>query len=168
GEVSRIGGIFFEPGKTFEDIARRPTWVVPMVLMIVVVLVLIALFAQHVGWERAVRHQFETNPRLMQLPADQRERQMQMQIRFSGVGAYVGVILGIPIVDLIWAGLLLGIVKGIMGAQVRYKQAFAVVAWAGLPGIISTILAIIVMFLKNPDDFNLQNPLVFNPGALMD
>jgi len=132
------------------------------------VLVLIALFAQHVGWERAVRHQFETNPRLMQLPADQRERQMQMQIRFSGVGAYVGVILGIPIVDLIWAGLLLGIVKGIMGAQVRYKQAFAVVAWAGLPGIISTILAIIVMFLKNPDDFNLQNPLVFNPGALMD
>ena len=74
GEISRIAGVFFEPGKTFADIARRPTWVVPMVLMIVVVLVLIALFAQHVGWERAVRHQFETNPRLMQLPADQRER----------------------------------------------------------------------------------------------
>jgi hypothetical protein len=38
----------------------------------------------------------------------------------------------------------------------------------GIVGLISTALAIAVMFMKNPDDFNLQNPLVFNPGALMD
>ena len=30
------------------------------------------------------------------------------------------------------------------------------------------LLAIAVMFMKPPDDFNLQNPLVFNPGAFMD
>lgn len=168
GEASRIAGIFFEPGKTFDDIARRPTWVVPMVLLIAAVLLLMALFAQHVGWERMIRHQYETNPRLMQMPADQRERAMQMQIRFSGVGGYAGVLLGIPIVDLVWAAVLLGIVKGMMGAPVRYKQVFSVVAWAALPGVISTILTIVVMFLRNPDDFNLQNPLVFNPGAMMD
>jgi hypothetical protein len=93
---------------------------------------------------------------------------MQMQIRFSGVGAYAGVILGVPIVDLVWAALLFGIVKGIMGAQVRYKQVFSTVVWAGMPGLIFTVLVIVVMFLKPPDDFNLQNPLVFNPGAFMD
>jgi hypothetical protein len=168
GEFSRVAGIFFEPGKTYEDIARRPTWLVPMVLLIAVVLLLMLLFAQHVGWERMIRHEYETNPRLMQMPADQRERAMQMQIRFSGVGAYATVLLGIPIVNLAWAALLLGIVKGIMAAPVRYKQVLAVVAWAGLPGIISSLLTILVMFLKSPDDFNLKNPLVFNPGALMD
>ncbi|MBS1857618.1 MAG: hypothetical protein JST11_19775, partial [Acidobacteria bacterium] len=52
GEAARIGGIFFEPGKTFEDIARRPTWLVPMALVIVVVMVMLALFSQRVGWER--------------------------------------------------------------------------------------------------------------------
>ena len=168
GEASRIAGILFEPGKTFEDIARRPSWIVPMVLVIAVVLVMLALFSQRVGWERAIRQQFQTNPRMAQMAPEQREQAMQMQLRFAPVVSYVGVILGVPIVDLIWAGVLLGIVKGIMAAQVRFKQVFSVVTWAGMPGLISTVLTIIVMFLKNPDDFNLQNPLVFNPGALMD
>jgi Yip1 domain len=167
-DAGRIPGVLFEPGKTFEDIARRPTYLVPMALLIATVLLMLALFAQHVGWERSIRHQFETNPRLAQMDPEQRQKAMDMQIRFSGVGSYAGVLLGIPIVDLIWAALLLGIVKGIMGAPVRFKQVFAVIAWTGIVGLISTALAIVVMFLKNPDDFNLQNPLVFNPGALMD
>jgi hypothetical protein len=30
------------------------------------------------------------------------------------------------------------------------------------------ILTIVVMFLKNPDEFNIQNPLAFNPAAFLD
>ena len=37
-----------------------------------------------------------------------------------------------------------------------------------MPGVIFTVLAIAVMFMKPPDDFNMQNPLMFNPGAFMD
>jgi len=168
GEASRIAGIFFEPVKTFEDIARRPTWVVPLVLVILCVLTMMFLYSQRVGWERMIRQQFETNPRLSQMAPEQRAQAMEMQLKFASVGGYAGAILGVPIVDLVWALLLLGIVKGIMGAPVRFKQVFAVVVWAGITGLVSLVLMIIVMFLKNPDDFNLQNPLVFNPGAMMD
>ncbi len=168
GEAARIPSIFFEPGKTFEDIARRPTWLTPMALVIAAVLILLALYSQRVGWERGIRHQFETNPRLAQMDPAQREQALQMQLRFAPVGSYVGVCIGIPLVDLLLAAILLGIVKGIMAAPVRFKQVFAVITWAGLPGLISTILAVVVMYLKPPDDFNLQNPLVFNPGAFMD
>jgi len=167
-EGARIAGVFFEPGKTFEDIARRPTWVVPMVLLIVLVVVLMALFSQRVGWERMIRHQFELSSRAAQMDAEARERAIQMQARFTPPFAYGGAILGIPIVDLVWAALLFGIVKGLMSATVRYKQVFCAICWAGMPGLISTILAMVVLFLKNPDDYNLQNPLVFNPGAFMD
>jgi hypothetical protein len=45
---------------------------------------------------------------------------------------------------------------------------FAIIWYASLPGVIMALLAIAVMFMKAPDDFNLQNPLVFNPGAFMD
>jgi hypothetical protein len=55
-----------------------------------------------------------------------------------------------------------------MSAPVRFKQVFAALCWSSLPGVISGILAIVVMFLKSPDDFNLANPLVFNPAAFMD
>jgi hypothetical protein len=74
----------------------------------------------------------------------------------------------VPIYYLIVGGMLLGIVRGIMSAPVRFKQVFAIMCYASLPGLIFTVLAITVMLLKNPDDFNLQNPLVFNPGAFMD
>jgi hypothetical protein len=55
-----------------------------------------------------------------------------------------------------------------MSAGLRYKQVFAVVCFAGLPMIVKHILSIVVMFLKNPDDFNVQNPLAFNFAAFMD
>ena len=78
------------------------------------------------------------------------------------------ILVGVPLGTLIWAAVLLGIVKGMMSAQVRLKQVFAIMWYSSLPSVIMTLLAIAVMFLKPPDDFNLQNPLVFNPGAFMD
>jgi hypothetical protein len=167
-EISRITGVFFEPSKAFEDIAARPSFWVPLILIIVVSLVYMFLFAQHVGWERMVRHQFEISSRAQQMTPEQREQAIQMQSRFGPAFAYGGVLLGIPISYLIWAAILLGIVKGIMSAPVTFKQAYAAVVYGSLPGVIMAILAIAVMFMKNPDDFNLQNPLVFNPGAFMD
>jgi hypothetical protein len=55
-----------------------------------------------------------------------------------------------------------------IGAPLQFKQMFAISAYAMLPGLLFTILAIVVMFLKNPEDFNLQNPLFFNIGAAME
>jgi len=59
GEGSRLMGVFFEPAKTFKDIAERPSFWAPLILVIVVSLVLMVLFGQHVGWERMIRHQTE-------------------------------------------------------------------------------------------------------------
>jgi hypothetical protein len=168
GEASRLTGVFFEPSKTFEDIAARPGFWVPLILIIVVAIAYLALFAQHVGWERMIRHQFEISSRAQQMTPDQREQAISMQLRFAPIFGYVGILLGVPITYAIWAAILLGIVKGIMSAPVKFKQAFAVVVYGCLPGVLFTLLAIAVMFMKNPDDFNLQNPLVFNPGAFLD
>jgi hypothetical protein len=168
GEGSRLTGVFFEPAKTFEDVAARPGFWAPLILVIVVSLVYMALFGQHVGWERMIRHQTETSARAAQQPPEQREAGIQMAVKIAPIAGYVGVLVGIPLVWLIWSAVLLGIVKGMMSAQVRLKQVFAILCYAGLPGVIMALLAIAVMFMKPPDDFNLQNPLVFNPGAFMD
>jgi len=168
GELSRLTGIIFEPGKTYEDIARRPTWLVPMLLVIVVSCVYIGLFTQHVGWERFMRQQIESSSRSQQLSPEQKEQAIAMQAKLGPVFGYAGVILGTPIYDLVCAGVLLGIVGGIMSAPVKFKQVFAVMCYSAMPMIISSVLAIAVMFLKNPNDFDLQNPTMFNLGAFMD
>jgi hypothetical protein len=168
GEFSRVTGVFFEPEKTFEDIARRPTFIVPMLLVILFAVVYSMQIGQRVGWERIARHQLEMSSRAQQLTPEQRESQVAISVKISRVAQYLGPILGVPIYDLVIAGVLLGIVAGIMSAPVKFKQVFAAVAWAGLPGILFSVLAIVVIFIKNPDDFNLSNPLAFNPGAFMD
>jgi hypothetical protein len=115
-----------------------------------------------------MRHNMELSSRAAQMTPEQRENQIQMGSKFAPVFGYLAVVVGVPLVFVVWSAVLLGIVKGIMSAQIRFKQVFAILCYAGLPGVIFTVLAIAVMFLKSPDDFNMQNPLVFNPGAFLD
>src|ERR1017187_8987801 len=147
GEGSRLTGVFFEPAKTFADVAARPNFWAPLILIIVVSLAYMVLFGQHVGWERMIRHQTETSSRAAQQTPEQREAGIQMGVKFAPVMTYVVILLGVPLGTLIWAAVLLGIVKGMMSAQVRLKQVFAIIWYASLPGVIMALLAIAVMFM---------------------
>jgi hypothetical protein len=168
GEISRLVGVFFEPAKTFRDIAQRPSWIVPMILVILAVIGVTTTMSQRIGWERIFRHQNETNSRYQQMPPEQREQTLAIQMKFAAVGGYAGAIIGVPIYDVVVAAVLLGIAGGLMGGGMRFKQVFAIVCYSGMPGVVSAILTIVVIFLKNPDDFNMQNPLAFNVGAFLD
>jgi hypothetical protein len=167
GEFSRIVGVFFEPARTFRDIAERPTWLVPLVLVILAVIGVSTAMSQRIGWERIFRHQMETNSRYQQMTQEQREQTLALQMKFASVGAYAAAVI-VPVYDVVVAAVLLGIAGGLMGGGMRFKQVFATVCWAGMPGLISAILTTVVIFLKNPDDFNVQNPIAFNLGAFLD
>jgi hypothetical protein len=171
GEFSRIMGVFLEPTKAFADIARRPSWFVPLLLTILAGVAYYTAFGQHVTWQRFLQHQMDTNPkvaeRMAQIPPEQRASSMAMQAKFAGIGYDVAIVIFTPLALLISAAIVMGIANAI-GAGIKFKQVFAVMAYAGLPIIIKHALSIVVMFLKNPDDFNLINPLAFNPAAFMD
>jgi len=166
-EFSRIVGVFFEPSKTFRDIAQRPSWIVPMILIIVANIGFATTLAQRVGWDRIIQQQNQASSRLQQAPPEQREQGLALQRKILPISFYGGAILGAPIFNVIIAAVLLGM-TALMAAGLRFKQVFAAAIWAGLPRVLSATLTIVVVFLKNPDEFNLRNPLAFNAGAFMD
>jgi hypothetical protein len=125
-------------------------------------------FTQHVGWPRFFQQAMEQSPKMLKMPPEQRENMLAMQIKMGPAIGYAGAILGFPIGTLIVAGILLGIFNVMLSAQLKFAQVFAVNCYAGLVGLIKGALTLVVIFLKNPDDFNLKNPLMFNPGAFMD
>src|SRR5579862_712938 len=125
GEVGRITGVFFDPKKAFADIAARPTWIVPVVLVIIFYLAFMYCFTTHVGWERSMRQAMETNTRMQQMDAQQRETIIQSQIKYAPIGAYVVGSIAIPVVALIVAGVLLLMCK-MMGASLTYRQMFGI------------------------------------------
>jgi hypothetical protein len=167
-ELSRLSGIFFEPQRAFTDIARCPRWIVPLLLIVVAALAYTFTFTQHIGWARFMRQTMEGNARMAQPTPEQRDKAIETQARFAPIMGYVGVVVGIPAYSAIAAGVLLLVFNAVLSAQLKFKQVFAIMCYSGLPGLLFTLLAIGVMFLKNPDDFNLRNPLMFNPGAFMD
>ncbi|PWU00598.1 MAG: hypothetical protein C5B51_24870 [Terriglobia bacterium] len=168
-EVSRLTGVFFEPGKTFADIAQRPRWLVPLVIGILFSVGYLYAFSTRIGWESYMHRVMDNNPRVQQLPPEQRQRILDTQLKFVPISSMVSVVVGAPVMLLLWAGIALGIVKGLLGAPIRFKQAFAALCYAGLPRILYSVLATIVMFLtKDPENFDVQNGFFSNPGALMD
>ncbi len=167
--ASRLVGVFFEPAKTFEDIAARPGWLLPLALMILSALAFTFAAGQRIGFDRLVDQQMQG--RLAQMSADQRvqaERGIEMQKKFAPVGWYGGSVFAPPIIALVCSAVLLGIVAGVLSAPVKFKQVLSIFCYSAMPSLISVALTIVVMYLKPPDDFNLRNPLAFNPAAFLD
>jgi hypothetical protein len=166
-ELSRLAGVFFEPKKAFADIAARPRWIFPLLLMIIAGIGITTLYSQKGVMRIAAEQQMANNPQIQQLPADQRALAMERGMKIGTIVGYCIPIL-IPVFYLIMALVLWAIVSGILSAPVRFGQVFAIVTYAQMPGLLMSILTVVVLQLKGAADFNLQNPLVFNPGAFMD
>lgn len=166
GTFSRIAGVFFEPAKTFEDIGQRPNWLPPLLLIVVCTIAFTFLLGQHVGWDHIVRQQVENSSRAAQLTPEQREAQIAVGARMAPIFGYAPIVF-IPVSYLVIAGVVLAM-TAMMSAGLKFKQVFAVVCYSALPGIVYVGLCIMVMFLKDPDKFNVQNPLMFNAGSFMD
>lgn len=168
-ELSRLVGVFFEPKKAFADIAQRPRWFVPFLITVVFSAGYLYAFTTHIGWEPYLHRIMDTNARVQQLPAEQRQNVFTLYLRILPIFGYVAAIVGVLIPYLLGSAIVVGIIKGLMGVPIRFKQAFASYAYGALPNIIYSALATVVVFVtRNPDDFNPQNGFVSNPAAFMD
>ncbi|HUJ24249.1 MAG TPA: Yip1 family protein [Bryobacteraceae bacterium] len=167
-ELGRLTGVIWSPGEAFRDIIARPRWWPPLVLIAVLSLAFTYTFTQHVGWERFMRQQIETNSRTQNMPADQRDQIIAQQAKFAPVISYVFSVIGIPIMALITASVFLFIFKTLLNADLSFKKAYAITCYAMLPLVLSTVMALAVMLMKNPEDFDLNYPTLTNIGAFMD
>jgi len=167
-EAGRLAGIFWEPKPVFQDLAARPRFWVPLIILTILSAVYIVSFSRVVGFESMIQRQLEASPRTAQLPPEQRARAIQVGMSFAVPAAYAGAVLGVAIASLVIAGILLGCFNLLGGAKLRYRQAFSITCYSFLPSGLASILAMVVMSLKDPADFDLQHPLPLNVGAFLD
>lgn len=166
--VGRLVNVIVEPKRAFADIVARPGWWVPMILLAVLSVVFMAAFSSRVGWERYMRHQFETNKQTQNMPVEQRENLVQTQAKYAGpFGTGMAVVM-IPVSMLVISGVMVFMFTTVLGGSVNFKQTLGVVSHSMVPGLISTPLILAVMYMKDPSDFDLNNPAGFNLGFYMD
>jgi len=90
---SRIFGVLFSPKATFESIARRPTWLVPVILLCIVELCIIGVFSRRVGWRGLIEKQMANSSQFQQLSPAQQQNQIEVALRYAPAFGYVEVIL---------------------------------------------------------------------------
>jgi len=167
GALGRIFGALFSPKETFSDIAQHPTWLAPVVLLTLISLSITLLFNQRVGWERFMEKQFAQSPRTAEMTAEQKQQAISRAVPIArGIG-YVSGTVGQLIFSLILAGIFLGAFNLMAGAGLRFKTSLGVTTHSLMPGVVSGVLGVIILMVKDPDDIDLQNLVASNPGALL-
>ena len=171
-EMQRLVDTFIAPSKTFTDLRRSASWWAPFLISAMVSVLFVYVVDQKVGFSKVVENQLRTRPkqaeRIESLPADQREKTMRQQVAVTKWFSY-----GFAAVILIWnaivAAVLLATLKFALSAEIKYKTLFALVIYAGLPGILKALLAVLSLVAGvSGDAFTFQNPVATNPGYFID
>ena len=100
-EWSRLMGVFFSPVTTFQDIARKPTWVLPLVVVIAAFVVSTALVMPHFDWDRTIREGIEQSGQ--HVDEEQVGKIVPYYERVGPVIGYGGALLWAPVVSLVAA-----------------------------------------------------------------
>jgi hypothetical protein len=159
--------VLFSPKPTFEDIARKPTWLLPVLLLAILGAVVAVGINQKMNWREYMSQQIEKSPAGAQLSTDQKQQRIEAGAKFAPISAYV---FGIPapvIVVLVVALIMWGAYNLLGGANLNYKTALAIVAHAYVPLIIGNVLFLIVLFLKPYGTLDLDNPVATNLAAFL-
>ena len=139
--VARLSGVFFSPVATLESIARRPTWVAPLLLWTALSVAVTAVLLPKIDYEQLIRQAMQSRGR--SIPEDRMASIVQQQKKIGGVFGWVAGVASPTVVSLLAAVVIWGAFKA-FGWDSRLSQAFGVTTHAFLPGVLK---AAFVLFL---------------------
>jgi len=165
--VGRITGVFFSPKATFEDIVRKPTWVLPVVLLTLFSLGVSFAINQRINWREFMSQQIEKSPQAASMSAEQKEQRIEGGAKFSPPFTYAIGLLG-PIIGMLVVALVMwGAYNLLGGANTDFGTSFAITAHAFMTGLLSSLLFIVVLYLKPYGTVDLENPVATNLAAIL-
>ncbi len=142
GFFEKLAGIFISPRETFETLDRKPTWLVPFLIITAVVLVMTVL-TRDIGMQDMMAR-FEASD----MPQEQIDRiveQSQGPVRYIQMAA-------IPLFMIaawcFFAGILLFTGNTILGGKSTFKKMLSMVSWASLIGVLSSVIHTALIITK--------------------
>ena len=165
--ISRVFGVLFSPQKTFEDIVRKPGWVVPIALLTVLSIAVSFGLNQRVNWREFIGQQIEKSPQASQLSAEQKDQRIEAGAKFAPISTYAIGVLGPILGALIIALIMWGAYSLFGGISTNFSTALAITSHAFMTGLISSPLFLLVIYLKAPGTIDLENPVATNLAAVL-
>lgn len=154
-EVSTLGNIFIEPGRTFDDLRRKPRFIAATLIMVV----LITAFSFGVYYkvgdagmrEFAAQQMDKQNPNMTK---EQREQSLDIGMAIGTVVRFA-----LPVILIIFfliGGLIYWVGSKAFGGSGGFLQAFSTWIYGSFPpAVVSMVGNFIALALKNPEDIDI-------------
>jgi hypothetical protein len=165
--VGRIFGVIFSPKPTFESIAQKPTWIVPLIVLTLLSIGVSSILAARADWREVVREQLDKSGRLDKIPQEKREDTISGGAVFAKYITYTAGFVGPAIGALISTAIYLVAFNVILGAGLKFKTSFSIVSYASVPSGLRAILGSVILLLKDPSTINPNNFVASNIAAFL-
>ena len=165
--ISRIFGVLFSSKATFQSIAQRPTWLAPVIVMCVLFLAVVGIFGHRGGWPSYIQKQLAANARVQQMTPEQQQQALETSLKITKPIAYAEGFIIPPLLVVIVAAVFLGVFNGLAGAKLSYKTSMGITAHAWMANIVSGLLGVFIVSVKDPATIDLQNIVASNAGAFL-
>jgi hypothetical protein len=173
-EVATIANIFFEPGRTFEDLRRKPRWIVGSLIIVLFVTAYgFGLYYKvgEAGMRRFMVEQIDKSPQTQSLSREQKSDAVDLQMKIQNYARYA--IPVIVVVILFIGGLLYFLGTKAFGGSGGFWHSMSVWVYSSIPPTVLGMLgSFIVMAIKSADEIEIgasQRGLVHaNPSLLLD
>lgn len=164
----RIAGVFFTPADTFADIARKPNFLVPLLLIIAIGYISTFLVMPRVDWESVRAQQVEA---LRKQSPNATESDLEPGLKvaqaISKVAMYVS-----PLLAVIWYLIVAVVLFGafrLMGGEGTFPQAFSATLYAWFPLVLfGIILTVVILVQGSFDPMTMATAVKSNPAFLVD
>jgi hypothetical protein len=140
---ARMAGVFFSPIETFASIARKPDWVVPLIVLLIISIASSIVFAQRVDFMAAARQQMEARK---DISPEQMERGLKVAGAIGKTFTYFSPLIAVIVWVIVAAVLLLS--SRLFGGEGDFKQAFSTTLYGWLPDVVKGIVLTIVIAVK--------------------
>lgn len=159
----RIVGVFVNPVETFRSIAKKPDWVVPLLVIIVFSIVSAFLIGDQLDLEGTIREQMSGSA----LSEQQREAAVEGGVKVAKFMSYMGAVF-LPLMILIIAAVMM-LGHKLMGGAGTFAQYFSTTVYAWFPQtLLSLILTVILMFSEPMTVNTMLTAAYSNPAFLLE
>ena len=166
--LQRIAGVLFAPAETFQDIARKPNILGPMLIIVLLGYISTFFIVQRMDWNAVSEAQMEAMKK--QNPNMSQEDIARVEKMTSAMGKVVGWIS--PLMGVVWYVILAGVlllVFRMMGGEGNFQQALSTTLYAWMPLLIfGLILTIVIIARGTVDPTQMATVLKSNPAFLVD
>ena len=167
---SRLIGVYFSPGETFAEIGRHPSFVVPLLVLMLVGGLGAYMLIERVTVPKFFGQGLEQAVTKEQITQEQANKQLEAMTSRTPIikgGFFISGLVQWAIIPLIVAGLF-KLISMVMGKDNEFKPLFTVTVYAMLAiALLSSLVFITTLYLKPVDEIDLQSLGTTNLGALL-